>query len=60
MHNSVHRSTIWRMIQMYGAQDRFVEAIKCFYKKSCVKVGREENDVISLQVGLGQGCVMSL
>ena len=49
----VNRSAIWRVLQLHDVERRLMEAVKnCDNTKSCVRVGREENGVFSVHLGL--------
>ena len=55
-------SSRWRVRELKLVQRLLVETIKDVYEngKSCVQMGREENELSIVKLGQRQGCVMSL
>ena len=50
------------MLIMYGVMGKLLKAVKSFYVDStaCVRIGMDVSEWFPVNVGLRQGCVMSL
>ena len=59
--DSVHRETLWRMMQSYGIPSKFIRIVKLFYSntKCAVIDGAGKSDWFTVKSGVKQGCVMS-
>ena len=59
--DSVHRETLWRIMQSYGIPSKFIRIVKLFYSntQSAVIDGAGKSDWFTVKSGVKQGCVMS-
>ena len=53
---------MWQMLRVYGVGGKLLKAVQSFYVDSwaCVRVGNDVSEWFPVNVGLRQGCVMSL
>ena len=60
-YDRVDRDAMWRVLGMYGINGQLLKAVQSLYEKSeaCVRVCREEGELLEVGEGLRQGCVMS-
>ena len=60
-YDRIDRDAMWRFLDMYGINGKFLKALQNLYTGSegCVSVCREEGEWFEVGVGLRQGCVMS-
>ena len=61
-YDRIDRDAMWRVLSMYGINEKLLKVVQSLYERSeaCVRVCREEDEWFSVDVGLRQGCVMSL
>ncbi|KAL9979214.1 hypothetical protein ACROYT_G016844 [Oculina patagonica] len=59
--DSVHRETLWRIMQSNGIPSKFIRMVKLFYSntKCAVIDGAGKSDWFTVKAGVKQGCVMS-
>jgi len=59
--DSVHRPSLWRILQEYGIPEKVINIIKSMYEgcMARVKVGEEPTDWFQVETGVRQGCVWS-
>jgi len=56
--NSIHRDSLWRILQSYGIPQHLINLIKAFYNNFECTVGNSEIS-FQMKTGVRQGCVMS-
>ena len=59
--DSVDRSMMWRVLEMYGVNKTLLNAIRAIYQnsRSCVRVDGEYSEYFDVYKGVRQGCIMS-
>ena len=59
--DSVHRETLWRIMQSYRIPSKFIRMVKLFYSntKCAVIDGAGQSNWFDVKAGVKQGCVMS-
>ena len=59
--DSIHRETLWKIMESYGIPEKLIKIIKALYKDTKVAVIHNGNktDWFDIQSGVKQGCVMS-
>nr|CAB3230289.1 craniofacial development protein 2-like [Phallusia mammillata] len=59
--DSVHRNTVWQVLQKYGVPLRFIDTFKNIYEGSscCVKVQSGNTEFFRINTSVRQGCVLS-
>ena len=59
--DSIHRETLWKIMESYGIPEKLINIIKALYKDTKVAVIHNGNktDWFDIQSGVKQGCVMS-
>ena len=59
---SIDRHGMWQMLRVYGVVGKLLKAVQSFYvdSRACVWVGNDVSEWFQVNVGLRQGCVMSL
>ena len=58
---TVDRTTLWKILEIYGCPDKLVNIIKQFHyeMKAQVSVGGEPSDAFVVNHGVKQGCVLA-
>ncbi len=61
-YNRVDREALWIVLKSYGVGRQLLKEIQAFYREAnaCVRVGGEFSESSAVEVGVRQGCVMSL
>ncbi|MCG8432081.1 MAG: reverse transcriptase family protein, partial [Candidatus Omnitrophica bacterium] len=59
--DSVHRPSMWHILQDYGIPDKFIRLIRAVYQdcEAAVLVENEKTDWFRIETGVRQGCVWS-
>lgn len=59
--DSVHRHTLWKILQSYGIPSKIISIIKTFYEhfKCSVIMGNHLSEWFPVQSGVRQGCIIS-
>ena len=59
--DSIHRDTLWRILEHYGIPQKIINIMKAFDKDNEVAVihGSNTSEWFSVKSGVKQGCVMS-
>ena len=59
--DSVHRTSLWKILKYYGILDRFLNIFKALYINSscCVKTASEHTEFFEIVSGVRQGCILS-
>ena len=59
--DSVHRDTLWKIMQHYGIQEKYIRLVKCMYDNSeCAVInGSGITEWFKIKSGVKQGCNMS-
>jgi len=59
--DSIHRPSLWNIMQMYGLPPKLISAIKGIYANSrcCVRTSDGYSDWFEVATGVRQGCVLS-
>ena len=59
--DSIHRPSLWNILEIYGFQPKYVNIIKAFYDDSrcCVRTEAGNSEWFPVNTGVKQGCVMS-
>ncbi|BFY97740.1 hypothetical protein BsWGS_00780 [Bradybaena similaris] len=59
--DSVHRPSLWKILEIYGFPAKYINIINAFYTDSacCVKTENGNSDWFPVNTGVKQGCVMS-
>ena len=59
--DTVDRTTLWKVLRIFGCPDHFVELVKQFHEGTIgrVTVGNRESDEIRVNHGTKQGCVLA-
>ena len=52
---------MWQIIRVSGVERKLLKSVQRFYvdSRACVRVGNDMSEWFPVNVGLGQGCVMS-
>ena len=60
-YDTIDRHGMWHMLRVYGVGGKLLTAVHCFYvdSRACVRVGMDASELLTVNVGLRQGCVMS-
>ena len=56
--DSVHRESLWRILQAYGMPQQIIDIIQSFYNKFTCRVSNSETS-FQVKTGVKQGCTMS-
>ena len=61
-YDTIHRHGMRKMIRVYGVGGKLLKAVQSFYIdcRASVRVGNDVSEWFPVNVGLRQGCVMSL
>ena len=59
--DTVDRSTLWKVLEIYGCPEKLVRIIRQFHAdmKAQVSVGNEPSDEFPVNHGVKQGCVLA-
>ena len=59
--DSIHRSTLWKILRSYGIPVKLVTIISKFYEnfKACVAVDNRTSEFFKIGTGVRQGCILS-
>ena len=59
--HTVHRSTLWTLLRIYGCPETFVKIIQEFHDgmAGAVSIGGSTTDLFEISHGLKQGCVLA-
>ena len=59
--DSVHRHTLWRIIEAYGIPSKYISIMRNIYDgtQCCVKTADGTTDWFEIKTGVRQGCVLS-
>ena len=59
--DSVHRESLWKIMEVYGIPGKLIRMVKAIYEKSeCAVISNgEESEWFEVKTGVKQGCVMS-
>ena len=59
--DSVHRDTLWKILNLYGVPGKFITIFKGLYEnsRSCVRTNVGTTDYFNVCSGVRQGCVLS-
>ena len=60
-YDTIDRHGMWQMLGVYGVGVKLLKAVQSFYvvSRACVRVVNDVSEWFAVNVGLGQGCVMS-
>jgi len=58
--DSVHRSSLWKILTYYSIPDRFINIFKALYDNSscCVKTASRYTEFFEIVSGVRQGCIL--
>ena len=61
-YDTIDRHGMWQMLRVYGVGRKLLKALQSFYVDSwaCVRVGNDVSEWFPVNVGLRQGCVISV
>ncbi len=61
-YDRVDREALWSVLKIYGVGGQLLKGIQAFYRETntCVMVGGKYSESFAVEVGVRQGCVMSL
>ena len=61
IYDTIHRHGMWQMLRVYGVAGKLLKALQSFYVDSrvCIWEGNDASELILVNDGLRQGCVMS-
>ena len=61
-YDRVDRDALWQVLRLYGVGCKLLKAVKRFYVdcKSCVRIGNEISEWFSVNVGVRQGCHVTM
>ena len=59
--DSMHRPSMWRVLEQYGIPDKNVNLVRDMYEESkcCVSMGQEHTDWFSVEAGVRRGDILS-
>ena len=59
--DSIHRSTLWKILRSYGIPPKLVTIISKFYEnfEACVAVDNKTTEFFKIGTGVRQGCILS-
>ena len=59
--DSIHRETLWKIMETYGIPEKLINMIKALYKNTRVAVihDKSKTEWFDIKSGVKQGCVMS-
>ena len=61
-YDRVDRDSLWQILRLYGVGGELLKALQNFYvdSRACGKIRNKVSEWFSVNVGVRQGCVMSL
>ena len=61
-YDAIYRHGMWQMLRVYGVEGKLLKAVQSFYvdSRACVRVGNDVSEWFPVNVGLRQGCVITL
>ena len=59
--DSIHRHTLWKILEVYGVPRKFIDVIKSLYHESscCVRTNEGNTHMFNIVSGVRQGCILS-
>lgn len=59
--DSVHRESLWNILQLYGVPKKFIAVFQSLYNNSscCVRTDTGHTDIFAIEPGVRQGCIFS-
>jgi hypothetical protein len=59
--DSVHRESLWKIVELYGIPTAFIEIFKNIYEGSscCIKTQEGKTEYFDIETGVRQGCILS-
>ena len=60
-YDTIDQHGILQMLRVYGVRGKLLKAVQSFYvDRACVRVGNDVSEWFPVNVGLRQGCVVSM